>query len=252
MIFRVLGRGGVLAFSPILFETENPHDKIADDDGRDSLTHYDPDATGWQRIRSIFKKHKDYTFHPDLVNVVQTAVFSYIVGGLYGGVMKSREAFIKFIETNEATQFRSHLDAKRQLSDKMFIALMKGANTWGPKVTFFTVTYTVVTTGLQAYYNKHSILFYILGGSAAGAVYKSPLGLRGMVSGAVFGGFFGSIYGGLRFLVLKGFNMTEEDFKNLQYQIWAQREEAVTNAYKQKIMSETMEGLKKDMLPEKK
>ncbi|CAB0042760.1 unnamed protein product [Trichogramma brassicae] len=85
---------------------------------------------------------KDYTFHPDLVNVVQTAVFSYIVGGLYGGVMRSRETFIKFIENNEATQFRSHLDAKRQLSDKMFIALMKGANTWGPKVTFFTVTYT--------------------------------------------------------------------------------------------------------------
>lgn len=44
----------------------------------------------------------------------------------------------------------------------------------------------------------------------AGAVYKIPLGPKGMVSGAVFGGIFGGIFGVVRWILIELTNYTEE------------------------------------------
>ena len=101
----------------------------------------------------IFKKHlltkeffhlifsRNYQVHPDLIGIWQTCCCSFLIGGLYGGFKYSRAAFINFIETNEATQFKSHLDAKRKLADKQFLALMKGGLAWGPRVCFFCTSF---------------------------------------------------------------------------------------------------------------
>lgn len=34
------------------------------------------------------------------------------MGAIYGGIIQSRQAYMNFMENNEATAFKSHLDAK--------------------------------------------------------------------------------------------------------------------------------------------
>ena len=45
----------------------------------------------------------------------------------------------------------------------------------------------------------------------AGASYKFPLSPKGMVSGGFFGAVFGLVYGGVKYLLMKLANITEEE-----------------------------------------
>lgn len=80
--------------------------------------------------------------HPAAIELLQNSMASFTVGGIYGAMIASRSAFINFIERNEATQFRSHLDAKRKLSDTMFLSYIKGFGKWGSKVCIFVSAFT--------------------------------------------------------------------------------------------------------------
>lgn len=48
----------------------------------------------------------------ELSSILQVASLSLFMGGLYGGISYSKEAYIEFIKNNQATAFKSHLDAK--------------------------------------------------------------------------------------------------------------------------------------------
>jgi len=67
---------------------------------------------------------------------------SGIVGVVYGGFLSSKVAFINFVERNDASSFASHLDAKKQLQDKVTIGFGRGAFMWGWRLAAFTGTYT--------------------------------------------------------------------------------------------------------------
>lgn len=36
----------------------------------------------------------------------------FVLGAVYGGIIQSRKAYMDFMENNQATAFKSHLDAK--------------------------------------------------------------------------------------------------------------------------------------------
>lgn len=84
--------------------------------------------------------HYEY-WDQKLVTIIQTATSSFVLAGIYGGIMKTRTTFIRFIENNEATMFRSHIDAKRKLSDKMTLSFMSGFARYGAKLCFFCTTF---------------------------------------------------------------------------------------------------------------
>lgn len=66
---------------------------------------------------------------------------AFIFGAIYGGVIRGRTAFIHFIDSNEATMFRNHLDAKRQLQDQVSLSVFKGAAQWAWRTSLFTSVY---------------------------------------------------------------------------------------------------------------
>lgn len=47
--------------------------------------------------------------------------------------------------------------------------------------------FRIVTTSIQVYRGKSSLLEYIVGGSVSGAMYKANLGLQGVIVGGCLG-----------------------------------------------------------------
>lgn len=65
----------------------------------------------------------------------------FIIGGFYGGIIRGKTAFVKFIDNNEATMFLNHMDAKRRLQDTMAYNVFKGVAQWGWRTALFTLIY---------------------------------------------------------------------------------------------------------------
>lgn len=64
-----------------------------------------------------------------------------VIGGFYGGIIRGKSAFFKFIDNNEASIFLNHLEAKRKLQDTMSYNVFKGAIQWGWRTALFTSIY---------------------------------------------------------------------------------------------------------------
>lgn len=45
-------------------------------------------------------------------SILQVGAMSTFIGAIYGGVINSRSAYLEFMQNNQATTFKSHLDAK--------------------------------------------------------------------------------------------------------------------------------------------
>lgn len=48
----------------------------------------------------------------ELNSIYQAGFLGFLIGAIYGGVTQSRVGYINFMENNQATAFKSHLDAK--------------------------------------------------------------------------------------------------------------------------------------------
>lgn len=68
---------------------------------------------------------------------------------------------------------------------------------------YVSIHYSGTSTLLYNYRNKASISDYTAGGALAGAIYKFSLGPKGMISGGVFGGLFGTFAGAMMIGMLK-------------------------------------------------
>lgn len=52
------------------------------------------------------------TISPELNSIYQAAFVSFLGGAVYGGFLKSRQAYVDFMENNQASAFKSHFEAK--------------------------------------------------------------------------------------------------------------------------------------------
>ncbi|KAJ8964855.1 hypothetical protein NQ314_004573 [Rhamnusium bicolor] len=68
--------------------------------------------TGWDRVRRIFRVDEFGNISHEANSVLQVAAMSTFIGSIYGGVINSRVAYMEFMRNNEATAFKSHLEAK--------------------------------------------------------------------------------------------------------------------------------------------
>lgn len=72
-------------------------------------------------------------------------MFGSIVGGIYGGLYRSRMENHSYRYRNEATLYYSELTARRDLQDRMAVAFGKGAFFWGLKLSIFTASFMYVS-----------------------------------------------------------------------------------------------------------
>lgn len=149
-------------------------------------------------------------------SIRQAGILGLIVGAAYGGFVDSRVAYMGFMDSNQATAFDNHFEAKKKLQDNVTLGFARGAWKWGWRLALFTTSYTAITTTIASYRGKSSIVEYLAAGGLTGAVYKMNMGLRGMAAGLFFGSVIGGVAGLGSLAILKLTGTTMEDLRYWQ------------------------------------
>lgn len=188
--------------------------------------------TGLDRLKEMFTVDEFGSISPELNSVYQAGFTGFLFGALYGGFINSRTAYEDFMNNNQASAFKSHLDAKRKLQNEFTISFAKGAFKWGWRVSLFTTSYFGIITLISVYREKSSIYEYLAAGGITGALYKVNMGLKGMTAGGIIGGGLGAVAGlaSLGLMKLSGTSM--EEMRYWQYKWRLQREDNVREAFK--------------------
>ncbi|XP_072384294.1 complex I assembly factor TIMMDC1, mitochondrial [Diabrotica undecimpunctata] len=170
-----------------------------------------PEETGWDRLKKMFQVDEFGNVTNEAQSILHVGALSIFLGAIYGGVINSRQAYMEFMRSNEATSFKSHLDAKRKLQDAVTISFGKGAFKWGWRLTLFSTSFVAISTMIQVYKGSYGISEYTIAGTTTGALYKFNMGPRGWIVGGALGGVLGTVCGGVTCGILKlaGISMEE-------------------------------------------
>ncbi|KAI8428542.1 hypothetical protein MSG28_007310 [Choristoneura fumiferana] len=101
----------------------------------------DISETGRDRLKKMFYRNEYDEVSPELRTVVQSGLCGVFFGACMGGFAKSRDAYLYFIENNQATIFQTTMEAKKKLQDYVMIGFAKGAYHWGWRLGIFTGTF---------------------------------------------------------------------------------------------------------------
>lgn len=172
---------------------------------------------GSARVHKMFQIDDFGEPSAELHSVVQATTYAGFIGACIGGFVRSRTAYMNFIETNEATIFKSIKDAKKKLQDHVTIAFGKGAFQWGWRMAFFTGTFCLVSTVISVYQGETGLIEYIAAGALTGALYKLNLGLAATLVGGGLGAILGMCGGLLTLAILKLTGFSLEDIRNTMY-----------------------------------
>ncbi|XP_068222763.1 RPII140-upstream gene protein [Palaemon carinicauda] len=175
------------------------------------------EETGMDRLRIMFKKDEYGDISPELQMVIQGVTMGLFFGTMIGGSIYSRESYLRFIETNQATTFYGHVDAKKRLQDKVFVGFFRGAWKWGWRLSLFTGSMIFVTTTISVYRGKSSLLEYIAGGAVSGSMYKFKSGPKATIAGGAVGGILGAVAGSLSLAIMYLTGTSMEEIRYWQY-----------------------------------
>lgn len=187
--------------------------------------------TGWDRVKAMYKKNEFDEVSPELHTVVQSTLCGAFVGVCFGGFVSSREAYLYFIENNQATAYKTVGDAKKKLQDYVTIGFAKGAYKWGWKLSIFTGMFSLIATTISAYRGDTTLIEYTTAGALTGALYKANLGLAAMIVGGSLGAVLSTIGGLLIIGILKITGVRMSDIRQALYKI----KESRTDHYNQAI-----------------
>ncbi|XP_067616664.1 RPII140-upstream gene protein isoform X2 [Eurosta solidaginis] len=247
MSFLRKGRGfllcGIGGIGPTLPTAPSRNDIV----GKDTPTYKaylenkpDLNETGWDRLKDMFTIDEFGSISSELNSIYQAGFVGFLFGAIYGGVTKSRIAYLNFMENNQATAFKSHLDAKRKLQDEVTVNFAKGAFRWGWRISLFTSSYYGIITCISVYRGKSSIYEYICAGLVTGSLFKMHLGIRGMAAGGIVGGVLGSVAGAASLALLYASGTSMEDVRYFQYKWKVKRDNQVSEAMKYLLFSRIM------------
>ncbi|XP_011178094.2 RPII140-upstream gene protein [Zeugodacus cucurbitae] len=192
----------------------------------------DLNETGLDRLKDMFQVDEFGSISSELNSIYQAGFVGFLFGAIYGGVIQSRTAYMNFMENNQATAFKSHLDAKRKLQDEVTMNFARGGFKWGWRVGLFTTSYFGIITCVSVYRGKSSIYEYIGAGFITGSLYKLNLGLRGMAAGGIIGGVLGTVAGAASLALLYASGTSMEEIRYWQYKWRLERENVVHEAMK--------------------
>lgn len=231
-MFRILNRklifGTAIRLTPTFIIPIIGHRNVNDIDN--TTRPEDLKSTGWDRVKAMYTKTELDEVSIELHNVAQTTMSGLFVGAFLGGFAKSRDAYLTFMENNQATIFNSTFEAKKKMQDYITVSFARGAYHWGWRLGIFTGTFSLISTTLSVYRDESSIADYVTGGIITGAIYKANLGPAAMLVGAGLGGAL-SLFGGiLIFSILKLTGLTMQDIRKSLYKIREARQDQMNQA----------------------
>ncbi|CAO1421891.1 unnamed protein product [Diamesa hyperborea] len=216
------------------------HDKISKENktAKEFYLRKNDTETGKDRMYRMFTMDEFGRMSSELNAIYQAGFLGMFAGAVYGGFLGSRSAYFDFMDRNQATAFKSHLDAKKKLQDNVTTNFAKGAFKFGWRLGLFSISYVGITTMVSVYRGESSIWEYLAAGMLTGSMYKFNMGLRGIAAGGLVGGFLGTIAGGVSLLVLKTTGMSMEEVRYWQYKWRADRDDTINEAMKAQTMDE--------------
>ncbi|EFA10175.1 RPII140-upstream gene protein [Tribolium castaneum] len=228
MLRKVLKPTTLCALWPLDFLNDN--DKLRQDTPTEQKVDLStlPEETGWDRLKRVFEADDFGEVSKELLTVLHVGGMSLFVGGIYGGVVHSRVAYVNFMKNNQATAFTDHLEAKKKLQDAVTKSFGKGAWMWSWRLASFTMSFTAISTGISVYRGKSGILEYVVAGLFSGTLYKWNMGPRGWVVGGGLGAVLGLIAGGATLGLLSLTGMSMDEVRYWQYH-WQRERQNYTN-----------------------
>ncbi|XP_028179026.1 RPII140-upstream gene protein [Ostrinia nubilalis] len=207
-----------------IFESRNANDY--------DMLNKDTEAprTGFERVKMMYTTNEYDEVSPEMNQVAQAAMFGTFIGGCMGGFVKSRNAYLYFIETNQATIFTSTMQAKKKLQDYVTVAFAKGACQWGWRLGIFSGMFSLIATTISVYRDDTSLVEYITAGAITGGLYKANLGLAATFVGAGLGAALSTIAGLAILGVLKITGVSMEDIRQALYKLREVREDQLNQA----------------------
>jgi len=230
MFKNVIRSGSVFAFTVPFYFTD--HD-VLPKDGKAAAAFQNRQAnleSGKDRLYAMFSVDEFGTMSSEINSIYQSAFMGFLTGAIWGGFVQSRAAYVHFMENNQATAFKSHLDAKKKLQDQVTINFAKGAVKWGWRLSLFSSTYVGIVTTISVYRGKSSIYEYVAAGAVAGSMYKINTGLRGMTVGGLLGCGLGGVAGAISLMVLKFTGTSMEEVRYWQYNWKKDRDQSISAA----------------------
>nr|BAN20975.1 conserved hypothetical protein [Riptortus pedestris] len=206
----------------------------------------DKEENRLDRVINIFKKDQYDNFSPEFSQIYQTTVLSGFIGACYGGFLHSRDAYLSFIERNEAAKYTDHFEAKKKLQDHVTINFFKGALRWSWRIALFGGLYTTFVTMAAVYRGDSSLIDYVLGGAVSGFIYRINYGLNGVIVGSTLGSFVGLLAGCLTMTLLRLTGTSYDDVTNWHKEQIASRQRHLNEAVAKTVHDEG----KRNMLSE--
>uniref|UniRef100_A0A0B6XZJ3 Complex I assembly factor TIMMDC1, mitochondrial n=1 Tax=Arion vulgaris TaxID=1028688 RepID=A0A0B6XZJ3_9EUPU len=174
--------------------------------------------TGMDRVRALFQKdHKGDSSNEIFiikVSLIQVGIVSFLLKYVPSWKL-AREDFIR---ENNATVFRTNIEAARMFSDYASLRGLIDGFRFSSKVTFFSAIFLFASQIMAAYRNKTSVLDYTFAAGLAGGLARIHLGPKGMFAGSVVGVALGTFFGGIASVLLNTCGMGQETM-HLQYTI---------------------------------
>ncbi|XP_057342156.1 RPII140-upstream gene protein [Microplitis mediator] len=204
---------------------------------------YDPDDSdepkkGMEGLRRVFWPSKYGELSPELVTLMSMTTGSAMLGAMYGASVNARIAFLRFIETNDATKFANHLEAKRMLQHNVTISLGKGAWKWGFRIGMFSTIFLTTSTAVAAWRGENGIIEYVIAGITAGGAFKMNMGLKGFIAGSLVGAFVGSLTGLFFDSIFWVTGTSMKSLQETQKKIYELREEAIQKKRDEQVSKE--------------
>ncbi|KAJ0180006.1 hypothetical protein K1T71_004597 [Dendrolimus kikuchii] len=167
--------------------------------------------TGWDRVKAMYSTDEYGERSAELHSVVQSSLCGAFIGACMGGFVSSRQAYLYFIENNQATIFKTTMQAKKRLQDYVTLKFAKGAYTWGWKLGIFTGIFSLLATTVSVYNDETRLTDFIGAGTITGGMCRVHLGLAATVVGAGLGAVLSTISGLaiLGILKVSGFSMND-------------------------------------------
>ncbi|KAL0840532.1 hypothetical protein ABMA28_015750 [Loxostege sticticalis] len=231
-----------------IFENRNEHD-------HDTLKpqNAETERSGIERVKKMFSRNEYEEVSPELHNVVQAAMCGAFFGACMGGFARSRDAYLYFIENNQATIFKSTMEAKKKLQDYVTVAFAKGAYRWGWRLGIFSGMFSLIATTISVYRGDTTLVEYITAGAITGGLYKANLGLAATFVGAGLGAALSTIAGLAILGLLKITGVSMDDIRKAMYRIKEAREDQFNQAVEKsaKIKNDDLTKHHDDLVAEK-
>ncbi|GAB1602316.1 Hypothetical predicted protein [Argonauta hians] len=147
--------------------------------------------TGWHRLEKMYTRDIKGNYSPELNFVLSSLTKIGLLTFCMSSFLAGKKANEKFIKENRAATFRTKFLASRMLTDRVILEGLKAGALWSYRSCFFSSIFLFLSQSIAVYRNKSSVWEYMIASGTTGMLLKLNLGLKGMISGGIFGSVMG-------------------------------------------------------------